>query len=290
MFISWKGNTGSLIGTSGDICVSRLRPETIQHHVLEATGIDLPVIVHDEIGSTSDWSISRCRAGQPVPFACFARSQTSGRGRRGKSWLMAPGASIAMSLCWVFDSSADVVFDASLLPLTVAMSIVRTLESVGVTGVSVKWPNDVFVNDLKIAGILIDAIPLRQYHGNAYIIGVGLNYDMSAMQQEMTTIPFTDVCRATGDDRPALQSVAERLIANIVFDCQNYATSAHRALYCFRDDYDYCHMRQIDVLLDDGRCLHGVSQGISDQAELCVNVDGEIVHVNSAQVSVRVSR
>ena len=138
--------------------MSRLSTESLRQHVLDATGIGLPVIVHDEVASTNDWAVERCRAGELLPFACFARSQTRGRGRRGKSWQMMPDASIAMSLCWVFDAPMD----ANLLPLTVAMSVVRTLESAGLDAVAIKWPNDVFVGDRKIAGILIDAIPLKE--------------------------------------------------------------------------------------------------------------------------------
>ena len=272
-----------------------LRAQAIEQYIRDTTGIELPVTVHAEVASTNDWAIDHCRGGGAAPFACFARSQTQGRGRRGKSWLMMPDASIAMSLCWALDSSAD----ANLLPLTIAMSIVRTLESAGLDNLAIKWPNDVFVADRKIAGILIDAIPLKHDHNTAFIIGVGVNYDMSGMEQELSGIPYTDICRETrpgvrpGDrpgDHPGMQSLAERLLGNIIIDCQRYATRSQQALASFRDHYDYCHMKQLEILLDDGRCLLGQSQGVNDKAELCVKVGDEIIHVNSAEVSIRVQR
>lgn len=264
--------------------IINLRAQAIEQYIHDTTGIELPVTVHAEVASTNDWAIDRCRGGETAPFACFARSQTQGRGRRGKSWLMMPDACIAMSLCWVFDSSVDV----NLLPITIAISIVRTLESAGLDDVAIKWPNDVFVADRKIAGILVDAIALKQDHKTAFIIGVGLNYDMSGMEQELSDIRFTDFTRVTGDDRPGIESLAQRLIGNIVLDCQHYATSAQQALASFRDDYDYCHMRKLEILLDDGRRLQGKSYGVNDKAELCVKVGDEIIHINSAEVSVRV--
>jgi len=287
--------------------IINLRAQAIEQYIRDTTGIELPVTVHAEVASTNDWAIERCRGGETAPFACFARSQTQGRGRRGNSWLMMPDASIAMSLCWVFDS----LVDANLLPLTIAMSIVRTLESAGLDNVAIKWPNDVFVADRKIAGILIDAIPLKQKHQTAYIIGVGVNYDMSGMEQQLSGIPYTDICRETGpddrasdrasdrsgdrsgdrpDDRPGIQTLAQQLLGNIMADCQRYATSSQQALASFRDDYDYCYMKQLEILLDDGRCLLGQSHGVNDEAELCVKVDDEIIHINSAEVSIRVQR
>jgi len=271
--------------------IINLRAQAIEQYIRDTTGIELPVTVHAEVASTNDWAIDHCRGGGAAPFACFARSQTQGRGRRGKSWLMMPDASIAMSLCWVFDSAVD----ANLLPLTIAMSIVRTLESAGLDRVAIKWPNDVFAADRKIAGILIDAIPRKQKHQKAYIIGVGVNYDMSGMEQELSGIPYTDICRETGtDDRPGdcpeMQTLAQQLLGNIMADCQRYATSSQQALASFRDDYDYCHMKQLEIRLDDGRCLSGESHGVNDKAELCVKVDDEIIHINSAEVSIRVQR
>ena len=206
-----------------------------------------------------------------------------------------PDASIAMSLCWVFDSSVDV----NLLPVTIAMSIVRSLESAGLEKVAIKWPNDVFVADRKIAGILIDAIPLTRQHEKVCIIGVGVNYDMSGMEQELSGICYTDICRETGQgdragdrpgDHPGIQSLAQQLLGNIIVDCQHYATSSQQALASFRNDYDYCYMKQLEILLDDGRCLSGESHGVNDKAELCVKVGDEIVYINSAEVSVRVQR
>jgi BirA family transcriptional regulator, biotin operon repressor / biotin---[acetyl-CoA-carboxylase] ligase len=270
-----------------------LTASNIAQFVLSQTGHALDIVVHETIDSTNSWCSSEIRQGRTVPFACFARQQTAGRGRRGNRWLMPARSNIALSLTWSFDIM-DQKF--SLLPLTVAVAIVEALKQFGIRDVLIKWPNDIYVNGGKIAGILIEtqkAPGMRP--GYAVIIGIGLNYDLGAEAYENHELTreeparFADVISEAGRlgiTPPGLAAMAEVLLSRVVHVCLNFGAQAETSLEVFRRHYDFCYGKPVQLRLDN-EVLNGVARGISDTAELRVLVDNEIRCFNSADVSVR---
>ena len=229
-----------------------------------------------------------------MPFACFAEEQTQGRGRRGKDWYMAPYSNVAMSLVWPFSLALQ---SLHLLPLCVALAIVETLESFNLRQVQIKWPNDVYVRGKKIAGILIETQPLKDgskvERHVAAVIGVGVNYDMSSSNN--CELPdYTDILdeirvQAIGS-RPERTIVAAALLRNIADVCQSFQKNSALYLEKYRTQYDYCKDKNVDILLDNKEVLTGIAQGVNDEAELIVMVDGRKRVFNSAEISVKTTK
>jgi BirA family biotin operon repressor/biotin-[acetyl-CoA-carboxylase] ligase len=208
-------------------------------------------------------------------------------------------SNIAMSLTWPFDIS-DSKFP--LLPLTVAVAIVETLSQLSIRGVQIKWPNDVYVNGEKIAGILIETQKMQNKSeapgapvDHAVIIGIGLNYDLNIDADVVNRSSFlgsgrvTDIISAAERleiQPPGLAVVAESLLSRVVNACQRFDTQAGVALEAFRRHYDFCCGKQVQVQLDKD-VLDGVARGVSDTAELLVLVDDELRCFNSADISVK---
>lgn len=278
----------------------KLHAKSLRVDLSAERGVDMDVVVHETIDSTNSWSLQQCKAGKALPFACFAETQASGRGRRGKHWVMPAYENIAMSLAWPFQLQLEKMH---LLPLSISMAIVETLESFNLDNVQVKWPNDVYVSGKKIAGILIETRPVKneqidigcadEKHA-AVVIGVGLNYDMSAlMYDEAIELPaFTDICSefksGLHGEGVVRTEVASVLLRQVVKVCQSFQLDPGRYLARFRSRYDYCKEKGVEVILDDGEVLTGVAQGVNDNAELLVLVDGQQRSFNSAEVSVKV--
>ncbi|MEN8713155.1 MAG: biotin--[acetyl-CoA-carboxylase] ligase [Arenicellales bacterium] len=280
--------------TSGE----KLHAESIAAEVLAASARSIDVVVHDCVDSTNVWSLQQCRAGKALPFACFAEEQTSGRGRRGKQWVMQAERNIAMSLSWPFVLSHQM----HLLPLSISMAIVDTLECLKLADVQVKWPNDVYVRGRKIAGILIETQPVRKdqivtdcadTNHVAAVIGVGLNYDMSELRHdESLDLPvMTDFCYEfqSGHEGkvPERSQVASLLLQRVAGVCQYFQRDAGRYLEKFRARYDFCIDKNVEIILDNGEKRSGVACGVNDNAELLVMIDGKQQVFNSAQVSVK---
>ncbi|MBE9561118.1 MAG: biotin--[acetyl-CoA-carboxylase] ligase [Proteobacteria bacterium] len=255
------------------------------------TGIDVTDL--KSVDSTNSWCLRQCEAGKGLPFICFAQEQTSGRGRRGKQWFMAARSNIAMSVAWSFSAPNQ---SLQLLPLSIALAIAETLESLGLKQVQIKWPNDVYLQGVKIAGILIETQPVKNRQDDkqlAVVIGVGLNYDMSVFAPDiLKKLPaLTDVCEQVELQKiavkPERDDIARSLQENVVAACQAYPYALKENLSKFRARYDYCKDKNVEIILDNKEVLSGVAQGLNDNAELLVLIEGEQRVFNSAEVSVK---
>ena len=263
-------------------------------------GIAMDVTELETVDSTNSWCLRRCETGKALPFVCFAQEQTSGRGRRGKQWHMAACSNIAMSVAWPFATSDR---SLPLLPLSIALAIAETLEALNLKQVQIKWPNDVYVKGVKIAGILIETQPVKNRQNNndekqlAVVIGIGLNYDMSLFDRTpLNKLPddslmFTDICEQVISQevpvKPTQGYVASLLQKKVVAVCQNYPRNLKQDLNKFRARYDYCKNKNVEIILDNKEALSGVAQGVNDRAELLVLIGGEQRIFNSAEVSVK---
>lgn len=133
------------------------------------------IIILDEVDSTNSW-LSGKAASLPGGTIVAARAQTAGRGQRGNSWESAPDANVTMSILL----RPDGVEIGRAFPLSeaVALGVVSALAS-RLPGeiaarIAIKWPNDIYVSDSKIAGILIEN-SLRGSLIDRSIAGIGLN-------------------------------------------------------------------------------------------------------------------
>lgn len=127
---------------------------------------------HASIGSTQD----RARALVEVGLAraiVVADVQTAGRGRQGRTWSARAGTSLLAS--WVYRPLPS---DPALFALLAGVAVARALESLGVTGARLKWPNDVQLGAKKVAGTLADAITAPD--GGAVVLGIGVNVRQTA--------------------------------------------------------------------------------------------------------------
>lgn len=296
--------------------VERMTVESLQAGILKikvanTSEVISDVVVHESIDSTNNWSLQQCKSGRVLPFACFAEEQTSGRGRRGKHWFMSAHSNIAMSLTWPFVLSKQPLH---LLPLSIALAIVETLESLGIKHVQIKWPNDVYVQGKKIAGILIETQPIKdgQVNGRvnagdtdgkhvAVVIGLGLNYQMLMYDQTRLNqtranelLVLTDICEQIKSQKiatkPERNIVASALLHNVISVCQHFRQTSKINLKKFRASYDFCKQKKVDIILDNNEVLSGIAQGVNDNAELLVLVEGELRVFNSADVSVRADK
>jgi BirA family biotin operon repressor/biotin-[acetyl-CoA-carboxylase] ligase len=128
------------------------------------------VEVLDTCPSTNSLLLERAQQGAPSGTVAVCERQTAGRGRRGRSWLSAPGDSLTFSLLWRF--AAGMPAPAGL-SLAVGVAVARVLEELGAAGVRLKWPNDILAGEAKLGGILVET--LTAGGATAAVIGIGLN-------------------------------------------------------------------------------------------------------------------
>lgn len=121
-----------------------------------------------ETGSTNADLLARVDS-LPGPALLAAEIQTAGRGRGGRVWHSAAGASLTFSLAWPFNRPIHALVG---LPLAVGVVIAETLARYGAE-CQLKWPNDVLKDGKKLCGILIETTAGKER--TWAVIGIGLN-------------------------------------------------------------------------------------------------------------------
>ncbi len=128
------------------------------------------LIHHAAVASTMDEVHRLAASGAPAGLLVVADQQTNGRGRAGRTWSSRPGDGVWMTLLERPSDSAA----SGVLALRLGLGIARALQPLVDGEVRLKWPNDVYVDDGKIAGILVEA-RWRDAALDWVAIGVGLN-------------------------------------------------------------------------------------------------------------------
>src|SRR5262245_51604675 len=150
----------------------------------QAAGVSL--IAYDTIGSANEEAMRLARAGERAPLWVVARSQTAGRGRRGRTWVSEPGNLYASLL--LRDPSQAELFPGLSLVAALAMHDAVTGRIPGLArSVMLKWPNDLLIDRNKFAGILVEG------EGTTVVIGIGVN---CAHHPTGTEYPATDLAAA----------------------------------------------------------------------------------------------
>ncbi|MEO8654213.1 MAG: biotin--[acetyl-CoA-carboxylase] ligase [Ramlibacter sp.] len=222
-----------------------------------------------EIDSSNSELMRRARAGYLAPVLLVAERQSGGRGRLGRGWTSAPGDSLTFSL-----GLPLAPLDWSGLSLAVGVSLAESLHP----RIRLKWPNDLWLDDRKLAGILIETATTGP--GVRYaVVGVGIN---------LAEPPAAALATAPAGLRElqpdcAAGAVLQRVAAPLVQAIQAFENQGFAAFKTGFDARDA--LRDRAIVLSDGTT--GVGRGITEQGALRVQTGGGITLVSSSEVSVR---
>lgn len=216
------------------------------------------------------------------PVLRIAERQTAGRGRAGRPWLSAPGATLTFSLAWHFKGGLHAMAG---LPLAVGVALAETLGSLGVP-VQLKWPNDVLRDGKKLAGILVEA---QQGTDGGYwaVIGVGLNL---IMPDELEARIGRDVAGAPWlaqmDRSTLMATLLSRLAAVLAeFDDTGFAP------FCERWNTLHAWHGQHVTIMDGGQVLQqGRAAGVDHSGRLLLDTAEGRAEVLSGDVSLRLAQ
>lgn len=143
-------------------------------------------MILDRVGSTQETVKEAAANGADEGLAILALSQDSGRGRSGRKWISPAGKNLALSILLRPKISPRL---APLLGLMTSIAVAEVFTALGVKNPRLKWPNDVLVQERKIAGILPEAS--LGYNTIEYVImgiGANINTELDDFPQELRAL------------------------------------------------------------------------------------------------------
>lgn len=209
-----------------------------------------------------------------------AEKQLAGRGRRGRRWVSPFGGNLYFSIAWRF---AQGLAQLAGLSLAIAVALVRVLHRLGIEDVGVKWPNDVYWHDRKLAGILLE---MRGEAGGptTVIIGIGVNVMLDVEQAQHIDQPWVDLETILGRIPSRNQLLAE-LLSELVMVLQSLP-QRHAEILAEWQTLDVLHNQEVEVTLAD-QIIRGRAMGINTDGSLRVEHNGEMIVCHSGEVSLR---
>ncbi|WP_444949929.1 biotin--[acetyl-CoA-carboxylase] ligase [Micromonospora ureilytica] len=253
-----------------------------------------------ETGSTNADVAEAARADEPEGLVVVAERQTAGRGRRGRVWQSPARAGIATS---VLLRPGEAVPDRGWLPATptgygwlpllAGVALVETVARLAELEATLKWPNDLLVDDAKCAGVLAEAVPGRAPdQPPAIVLGIGLNVTLRADELPVnpTGLPATSLqlAGAVATDRDPLLRALLRSVADWYDRWRSAGGDAVAS--GLRDAYlAACSTigREVRVLLPNGDSLTGTATGVDPDGQLMVTTStgartlaaGDVLHL-----------
>ncbi|MCL1164232.1 bifunctional biotin--[acetyl-CoA-carboxylase] ligase/biotin operon repressor BirA [Shewanella chilikensis] len=211
---------------------------------------------------------------------CIAEYQSAGRGRRGRQWLSPYGSHLYFSLYWQFSQGLS---QAMGLSLVVACSLVSVLESFGITGLGVKWPNDIYLDGRKLAGVLIEMSGTADSECDL-VIGIGLNMAMPAELGEQLDQPWSDLSGL--DSMPDKTELAINLYQQLLKDIKLFETQGLAAFSTRWQSADIFAGQQVKLLLGEQQ-ISGHYLGVDEQGGVILQTDTGTQHFVGGEISLR---
>jgi BirA family biotin operon repressor/biotin-[acetyl-CoA-carboxylase] ligase len=148
------------------------------------TTFDNQLIELESVDSTNNYAMARIHEGMASDgLVCLARHQWAGKGQRGRNWLSEPGQNLTMSL--VIEPSPLNLSSQFLFSAAVALGVLDMIRaSDSGPGWKIKWPNDIYNNDRKAAGILIENV-VQGTNWSFAVVGVGMNLNQESFPAEI---------------------------------------------------------------------------------------------------------
>ncbi|MCC8367036.1 bifunctional biotin--[acetyl-CoA-carboxylase] ligase/biotin operon repressor BirA [Xenorhabdus sp. PB61.4] len=211
---------------------------------------------------------------------CVAEYQYAGRGRRGRQWVSAFGRNLYLSMFWRLEQGPAAAIGLSLV---VGIVIAEVLNRQGAEKVKVKWPNDLYLDDKKLAGILVELMG-RTGDAAQIVIGIGMNISMSSEQQKIINQQWTNLQQA------GVTVERNKLVTEIV-------TELKKALVQFENEglqsfvprwfkLDNFMNRPVKLIIGEQE-IYGIARGIDQQGALLLDIDGIVTPYIGGEISLR---
>ena len=242
------------------------------------------LVVEHEIDSTNTALLAITDLPPGQNDVMLAEFQSAGRGRRGRAWRAPFGSGLCLSLSLNLTRTHS---DLGTLSLATGVAVVRALKRRGVSGLTLKWPNDVLAGDAKLAGILCE---LRaEPSGPTYVvIGVGINVRLppateAALAAEGTRATDLKRIAPNAGSRSELAAGLVNELAAMATEFDQRGFAAYHAEWAAADALN----GRAGAVHDQGGVRGGIARGIAADGTLCVELASGMTRLTAGDVTLR---
>lgn len=237
--------------------------------------------VFKELPSTNDYLLKQAMHFAKQTVACFAESQSAGKGRLGRAWVSPFGANLYLSLLWHFHLPLN---ELSGLNIIAGVSIIKSIQKmIGIDNLQLKWPNDVYHRDKKLAGILIE---VASHSGNmsSVVIGIGINVNMPDEAAAQIQKPWTDLAGITGKSI-SRNDLAAALLDQLTINLEIFQKKGAAPFLPIWQSFDYLAGKHISIANGD-TIIEGIAKGINKDGQLLLTHENKLIYINAGEASV----
>lgn len=250
-----------------------INPDEIKKR-LKTRIIGREIIYKTVTQSTNSDAFELAKEGAPEGTCIIADVQTAGRGRLGRSWLAKPSSSILTS---IIIKPRIPPSQAPMLTLSAGIAVHRAIERVTSLIPHIKWPNDILINDKKVAGILTEmSAELDSVHFVIVGIGINVNYDLRDMPDELIKIA-TSLSTETGRFIPR-NYLLTALYEEMEGAYRRFTRQGPSIIVEEWQERAHINGRRVSATTMNGVRIIGWAQGVDDDGALLVKTDSGAVH------------
>ncbi|MBT8231147.1 MAG: biotin--[acetyl-CoA-carboxylase] ligase [Saprospiraceae bacterium] len=233
-------------------------------------------IYFESIDSTNTYLSNYLSKNNPQDNICvYTYNQTNGKGQIGRNWFNDEGKNLALSYAFHFQN-LDVQHQF-YLNMAISLGLHQFVSSIINNGrVSIKWPNDIYINDKKVAGILIQNQLKGRLIGSS-IIGIGLNINQESFPQNLPNpISLKQHTQKTYNKAELVQRLEKNILSflNILsINSKAIFTDYIKHLYRINEKHSFINTHS-------NESFYGIIKGVSAEGKLLVDISGELEAFN----------
>jgi BirA family transcriptional regulator, biotin operon repressor / biotin---[acetyl-CoA-carboxylase] ligase len=230
--------------------------------------------------NTNDFFKSRKQASNlPEGMVVYTTRQKSGRGQFGNPWFDEPGKNLAFS--FILYPGFLKIFEQYYLNMAIANALVEFFSQLTQESVTIKWPNDIYIKNKKIAGILIENILSGQIIQSS-VVGFGINVNNSTFPANLPN-PVS-LFQLTGQIRNIDELVA--LICEIMEKWYFKLRSGQHTEILKTYNAQLYGKGMVQLFKENEKTLAGIISGVSRHGRLTINFNGDLIDYNHKSIEV----
>lgn len=260
-----------------------LDAEQIMAALPESTRTDIGQMhLFADIDSTNRYLMDVCQQTSGAQV-CLAESQSQGRGRRGRPWVSPYASNIYLSISWQYATGPMAL---SGLSLALGIAVMRVLSAYVAEDLGLKWPNDIYGQDKKLGGILVEFS--GDVGGPCQIVaGLGLNVRMPEQSAMDIDQAWIDLHSLAGQQTPGRNRLVAELVTQMIAVLRDYPEQGFAPYLQEWHRWDIVRGRAVHLCFPTHN-KQGIVKGVDLDGALMLETASGVETFNSGEISLKI--